>query len=156
MQIELISSRDALRSFWAYFKVYIEELSMHSTEIELEYFMSEAYKKAIENLCLVMENRIEILMLVKKGQIMGFCMYDREANNAYIMEFGLSQALRGKGIGKAFYQLCETHLMKERMTSVALTPTNVLNRKFWTAMGYCASDDMDEDGKYIYKKSLLD
>lgn len=158
MQLKRITQLTEMTPFWAYFETYMEELAKLSTEgepIDLEYFMSSAYKEAIEKLCLVMENRIEILLLETQGQIMGFCMYDREANNAYIMEFGLSQALRGKGNGKAFYQLCEAYLVADHMESVSLTPTSLDNSRFWTAMGYGRSDDMDEDGKYIYTKSLL-
>jgi GNAT superfamily N-acetyltransferase len=146
--------------FWGLFNSYINELSLHVSmgdDFDLDYFYSDEYREIIEELRTRDINPLNLFLIHKDGTVLGFLMYVTyfdEGGKCFLMEYYIEPTYRNLGYGEFAYSMVEKHVYADGAKYIELTPTNDANERFWRSVGYMKSSDMDEDHKYIYRKSL--
>lgn len=147
-------------TFWNMFDNYINELSLNASfgdEFDLEYFYSDEYRNAIDELRTRETNPLRIFFITKDEIIIGFLMYATyfdEDGKCFLMEYCIEPEYRKLGYGKLAYLMVQKHIKDEGASYIELTPTNESNERFWSSVGFRKSTDMDEDNKCYYRKSL--
>lgn len=159
-EMKLITLDEEMQSFWSMFDTYINELANNATQgdgIELDYYNSSEYRDAVDLIRKRDENPIRLHLIFSEDTLVGFSMYQLlfdTDKNCCLMEYYIADEHRGKGLGKIAYDELEKIIEIEGVESIELTPTNEINRRFWEARGYCMTDEIDEDNKHIFKKTL--
>jgi len=160
LEIKLLKEESDMAQLWMMFDCYIHELAENCTQgdgIELEYFTSDEYRDAVNNIRKRDRNPIRIYFIMSEGRVIGFSMYQLlfdEDNSTCLMEYYLPKEFRNKGWGKYVYKMIEEKIADEGIDTIELTPTNEVNRRFWEGNGYVITDDLDDDNKHISRKSL--
>ncbi len=159
IHLSLARSESDVLVFWELFNKYIHELSLNISigdEFDLEYFYSDEYRQAVEQLRTRAVNPLKIY-LISAGTILGFCMhvtYFDEQGKCFVMEYYIEPEFRNQGYGKLAFLEIEKHIKNEGAPFIELTPTNEANLRFWCGLGFEMTGDMDEDHKFIYRKNL--
>ena len=100
---EAIAERDITR-FWAQLYAYFRrDIFPDPSSEDLEYFLSEEYRSAIQKLHDKPEDQCHYLFLHRGEQNIGFAMpviYTGEDGKCFIMEFCVYPEFRGNGTGK--------------------------------------------------------
>lgn len=160
LEIFLAKDQSDVDIFWGLFNSYINELSLHVSlgdDFDLDYFYSDEYREAIEELRTRDINSLNLFLIHKDGTMLRFLMYVTyfdEGGKCFLMEYYLEPAYRGSGYGKAVYSMAEEQAYADGAKYMELTPTNEANESFWRSVGFMKSADVDEDNKYFYRKTL--
>ncbi len=147
-----------LHEFWKLFKDYITELSeneTHGEELDKNHFFSEEYKNMIEKLNAREKNPLKLLFFKLQEEVVGFmmyCTYFDEDGKSLLAEFYICPENRNSGYGRKAYRLAEDQIIREGASYIELTPTNSINQRFWEREGFTRTNELDEDGKYFYRK----
>lgn len=159
INLYLVQSKSDMMKFWDLFNTYINELSRNISigdEFDREYFYSDEYRDAVEQLRTRAVNPLRIYLIETSG-IVGFCMYVTyfdEQGKCFLMEYYMEPEYRNLGFGKRAYSEIEQYIKEEGAAFIELTPTNEANLRFWSGLGFEITGDMDEDHKYFYRKKL--
>jgi GNAT superfamily N-acetyltransferase len=160
LALSIVKNKADVAAFWKLFDSYINELSVNISlgdDFDLDYFYSDEYRDAIEKLRIRDKNPLRILFINKEEIIIGFLMYVTyfdEDGKCFLMEYYIQPNYRNLGYGKSAYLKAEKYINDEGALYIELTPTNELNERFWSGVGFKKSEDMDEDNKYYYRKLL--
>ena len=160
LALSIVKNKSDVATFWKLFDSYINELSINASvgdDFDLDYFYSDEYRDAIEELRIRDRNPLRILFINKEEEIIGFLMYVTyfdEDGKCFLMEYYIQPNYRNLGYGKLAYLNAENHINDEGALYIELTPTNESNERFWGSVGFKKSEDMDEDNKYYYRKLL--
>ena len=158
LALSIVKNKADVAAFWKLFDSYINELSVNISlgdDFDLDYFYSDEYRDAIEELRIRDRNPLRILFINKEEEIIGFLMYVTyfdEEGKCFLMEYYIQPNYRNLGYGKSAYLKAENHINDEGALYIELTPTNESNERFWSSVGFEKSEDMDEDNKYYYRK----
>jgi len=159
LKLSIVVEESDVMIFWKLFNNYINELSLNASlgdEFDLDYFYSDEYRNAIEELRIRDKNPLKICFIQEEA-IIGFLMYVTyfdEDGKCFLMEYYLEPKYRNQGYGKLAYLKAEQHIRNEGALYIELTPTNEANERFWSGVGFEKSADVDEDNKHYYRKSL--
>lgn len=159
LKLSLVEKEPDVTTFWELFNNYINELSLNVSlgdEFDLDYFYSDEYRGAIEELRIRNINPLRILFIQEEA-IIGFIMYVTyfdEGGKCFLMEYYIEPKYRNQGYGKSAYLRAEQYIRHEGALYIELTPTNEANERFWSSVGLEKSTDVDEDNKHYYRKSL--
>lgn len=160
LTLSIVKNKADVTTFWKLFDSYINELSVNASlgdDFDLDYFYSDEYRDAIEELRIRDRNPLRILFINKEEIIIGFLMYVTyfdEDGKCFLMEYYIQPNYRNLGYGNSAYLNAENHINDEGALYIELTPTNESNERFWSGVGFEKSEDMDEDNKYYYRKLL--
>lgn len=160
LELSVVKSKSDVAIFWNIFDNYINELSLSVSfgdEFDLEYFYSDEYRDAVEVLGIRDRDPLRIIFMKKEEVIIGFLMYITyfdEGGKCLLMEYYIEPNHRNEGYGRSAYLKAEKYIHDEGALYIELTPTNESNERFWNSIGFEKSEDMDEDNKYYYKKSI--
>ncbi|WMM23961.1 GNAT family N-acetyltransferase [Tissierella sp. MB52-C2] len=160
LTLSIVKNKADVTTFWKLFDSYINELSINASlgdDFDLDYFYSDEYRDAIEELRIRDKNPLRILFINKEEIIIGFLMYVTyfdEDGKCFLMEYYIQPNYRNLGYGNSAYLKAENHINDEGALYIELTPTNEANERFWSGVGFEKSEDMDEDNKYYYRKLL--
>lgn len=153
MRLKMIETKPMFQTFWSmYFEPYMIELSK-TCAIDLEYFTSSEYQDAVEA-CAVRDSNPIRTILFEDQDIKGFTIYQELETTAYILEFCILKDYRNQGLGAKWLNLVEDKILEAGYLVIELTPTNAANERFWHAHGYNKTSEVDEDGKFIYIKTM--
>lgn len=99
---EAITEQDTAL-FWQQLYAYFQrDICPDPEDEDRAYFLGEDYRAALSSLHERKEDRLFYLFFQQDGQDIGFAMpviYQSEDGKCFIMEFCVSPALRGKGLG---------------------------------------------------------
>lgn len=157
--LSIIEKESDVAAFWKLFNNYINELFHNVSigdEFDLDYFYSDEYRDAIEELRARDINPLRICFIHEAAMI-GFLMYVTyfdEGGKCLLMEYYIEPKYRNQGYGKFAYLKAEQLIKNEGALYIELTPTNEANERFWSSVGFDKSTDVDEDNKHYYRKSL--
>lgn len=159
LKLSLVEKEPDVMTFWEFFNNYMNELSLNASlgdEFDLDYFYSDEYRDAIEELRIRNINPLRILFIQEEA-IIGFIMYVTyfdEGGKCFLMEYYIEPKYRNQGYGKLAYLRAEQYVRQEGALYIELTPTNEENERFWSSVGFEKSADVDEDNKHYYRKTL--
>lgn len=150
---ELTTSEEAAR-FWAelysYFQrdLFPDDSSNPEREEELDYFLGEEYRAAVERLHVRQTDPLYYLAFLRGGAEVGYAMpalYPSEDGKCFIMEFWVLPEFRGGGTGRA----CARALLGwARQRGAAYFELNADGepRRFWASLGF-VPNGVDEWGR---------
>lgn len=94
--------------------------------------------------------------IYQDDDLIGFVSFYVGDNHYQIINFLIDQPYQGKGLGKAAVQLSLDYLKKEYQAKQVSLPVHLENqkaRRFWTALGFQESDNIED--AYLYMRRTL-
>lgn len=95
----------------------------------------------------------------EQDELQGFIVFFQVGNHMFLENVAVSQAARGKGVGKLLVQFCENQALSSRLDSVHLyTNAKMIdNLSIYPRLGYVEVERRSEDGfeRVYFEKSLV-
>ncbi|MET3558811.1 diamine N-acetyltransferase [Streptococcus rupicaprae] len=94
--------------------------------------------------------------IYQEEELIGFVSFYVGDNHYQIINFLIDQPYQGKDLGKAAVQLSLDYLKKEYQAKQVSLPVHLENqkaRRFWTALGFQESDNIED--AYLYMRRTL-
>ena len=139
-----ITIREALTEldravFWEQLRDYFTRDMFPDDPEELEYFLGEEYREAIEKGHDGPQDRYRYLFFCRQGQDIGFAMpliSDSEEGKCFLMEFGVFPQFRGNGTGMDCARTLLEWTKAEGASCWELNCMGQRRMRFWSRLGF--------------------